>query len=350
MRRKIIPAIFLFLSAVLATLSLTSCGSQEEQKSGDQESEAALDLERTVVKQIAATGGRIDLETAEGARISVIFPQGSLSGDTAIAITPLAGAPFGDEEVLFNGFDLVVDGTDKGPELKSPALVVMSVEGTLPADAVVASVSEDGGYEISDTEVSSGNGRTQLLAAAEHFSAKIITIPGAKRAKQTKKRTFHWCIKIEDSFSASSQLNYTINVNMLLENLSGKVTGAYKGRGNFTTKSEGGGMQASAGGDLNDITIDVVRNDAPLASLETGDVTDAWVGSGGISMSQGGASGVAQVGGYAAGFSNSESVPVSVSVDENLKVTLTATFPQIGAATFRGYIYSVEIFPTGGTP
>lgn len=230
--------IFGLAAAILVmVLMVSSCGSSG--KSGSSGSSAtgakvAIDSAKAVEKKIpAAEGGQLSLDTTEGGKMKIIFPQEALTNDTSLVMTPISSTPFDGKDLLVKGFALEEKGTGKGPEMKSPAMIIFNVKGTVPAEASVIKYHEDDGdYDVVPSRVTSQDGKSIVTATVSSFSKYGMKIISKNEKDNTgqKPEDFDWVIYVKDKYSYNSgQIKKSVTIDLKAVNTSGNIWGQYNG-------------------------------------------------------------------------------------------------------------------------
>lgn len=327
---------------------LASCSSSEKRMGLS--SNIQLDTKNLVEKELAsAAGGSIALKADDGASIKIVFPQGSLEKDSMLVAAPLANQPLKDSSM--KGFSLEEKATGKGPSMKSPAFVVISVDKELPKDTSIVRLVGDG-YEAIPTVMKYEKGKTILSGTVNHFSAyttKQITPQEEQKAKLDEK-DFDWVIYVNDTYAfTNGPMQNSVTLNLKARNISGGgIMGTYYG--SATAKSTNymagakGSIDAPFASKSSNLKLEVgpylaeltpPPEDPNLAPLTTEDPDFSGFGS--ISMSTSG-TGIVESRGYrmAAGASNKSTVPIEVNII-GPQVRLIAKLPQ-ATLYFNGYI------------
>lgn len=233
----VLVVILLFLMFII-----TSCTSSKNTGSTGSGDKAILDDKRAVEKAVSAgQGGEINLDTAEGDKVRIVFPQGSLAKDASLVAAPLASAPLVDNNLLINGFSLEEKGVGKGPALRFPALIIFTAKGALPEGATIVKYRKDGkGYDIIPTKVKTKGGKSTLIAQVTGFSKYGVARNSQKSGQESAiPQKFNWVIYINDKASYTfNSMRSTVNLKIKAVNKSGDIEGIYTGTANARTDNE----------------------------------------------------------------------------------------------------------------
>ena len=120
--------------------------------------------DRTATRTITATGGALSATGSSGAGYTLTLPAGSLIGERAISVTPLASAPGLPITRLLGGVRFGPDGL----QLEQAATLAVTVPPGLPLAGIVGFTTKDDGtgFEVVPVTIV---GRTVSLAVS-HFS------------------------------------------------------------------------------------------------------------------------------------------------------------------------------------
>jgi hypothetical protein len=342
-------AVFVFLLFVLAG---AGCGSPKVAQNVEPEEEGPpMPKQGFSIK--AQDGGAIALKPADGSRIKIVFPQGSLESDSDLEV---AERPDSGEGVLSYGFSLNRKGGKDGPELKYPALLVFSLDKEVSKDASIVRYTSGGSYEVIPTRVSSKDGKTLLIAQVDHFSdygARQVEPEAIQSAKDSQgSADFNWVIYAQDSYDIDSgAMKRKVTLDFKAVNTSGDIAGEYKGYAHAQTSNKmdigSGGVTADSQVKDDNVSFSLepyvelaplVERDDDLADLEPEKLPDL-MGQGSLNMSGSGGGTVSARGyTYGAGLKVQDSHDAMTVVVTGPLVRLTVTVNGIGTMYFDGYI------------
>jgi len=200
--------------------------------------EARQDAQLAVEQVISAKeSGGLSIVTADGADISVIFPEQSLEKDTAIVLRPLTTAPLNDKELVVKGFQIEEKGKGgQGPRLSSSAVIRIALKTPITGDVSIIKYADDGkNYEVIPTLIEVEGQTTIFTAEVDAFSGygirKVTKQQIQDAADKRGKRNFTWAIEFKDSLKMTApdgtQVNMTLD--MTAVNPSGSMGGQYSG-------------------------------------------------------------------------------------------------------------------------
>lgn len=211
----------------LGLIPLSTSGPKAEQ-------DTQLAVERAIS---AAESGGLGIVTADGADISVIFPEQSLEKDAAIVLKPLTTAPLNDKELVVKGFQIEEKGkAGQGPKLISPAVIRISLKTPIAGDVSIIKYADDGkNYDVIPTTIEVEGQTTIFTAEVDAFSKYGIRRVTKKQiqdaADKMGKRNFTWAIEFKDSqeMKAPDGTQVTMTLDMTAVNPSGSMSGQYTG-------------------------------------------------------------------------------------------------------------------------
>lgn len=343
------------LVLLLAFLLVTTVGCGEPRQTSNQgqpeEDGPPLIAQQFSIK--AETGGAAQLDLGDGSRVKIVFPQSSLASDSALSIAPRYEQG---DDILSGGFSLSEAGSDLGPALNYPAIIIFYADKDMGKDVSIVRYLADGSYEVIPTTVSIANGKTALMAQVNHFSdygAKKITPAERESARDEQTENFNWVIYVNDSADVDSgTMKRKITLDFKAVNTSGGLGGQYTGyaRAKTTNDMEAMGGKLDADFQITDENVSFELSpyvelasltpdeDLPLAQLEPEKMPDL-MGQGTLHMT-GAGSGTIQIGAYGGSRSiNAEasSDPFTVVITDHL-VRLTVEIAGVGTTYFDGYI------------
>ncbi len=335
-------------------MSLVGCGQPKQLGSGlPQPEEEGPPIPKQEFSVKSQEGGSIALKQSDGSRVKIIFPQGALANDADIEVGERTERG---PDIASSGFSLNQKGSDQGPTLKYPALIVFGFDKELDKNVSVVRLKNGGAYDVIPTRVSVKNGKTSLVAQVDHFSdygTRYIDPAAGERAKQDQKPSdFNWVIYVKDSANVDAgSMQRKITLDFKAVNASGDIGGAYTGYAHATTNNDmeamGGKMDADFQIKDDNVTFevapyvelaDLVERDDGLANLEPEKLPD-FFGNGVMHMS---GSGVAtgRIGAYGGSRdvkAEDSSDPFTVAVTGPL-VRLSVNITGVGMVYFDGYI------------
>lgn len=354
MTTKTTRLLSVFSAMFLAAGTLAGCGKPADQSSKlPQPDEEGPPLPKQEVSLKAAEGGTVELKPADGSRIKIVFPQGSLSADADIEVserTERGG------DVFSNGFSLNQKGSESGPALKYPALLVFYVNKDEGKDVSIVRY-KPGGFDVVPTRVSVKDGKTVLLAQVDHFSdygtRKFAGGVGSGSGKQDKGTgDFNWVIYSKDSYDINAgAMKRKVTLDFKAVNASGDIAGEYRGYARAKTSNDmdigDGGVTADSSVSDDNVSFtlepyvelaDLVERDDGLANLEPEKEPDL-MGQGSLNM-RGSGSGTVTAHGrtVGAGLKVQDSRDAMTVAVTGPLVRLTVTVNGIGTMYFDGYI------------
>jgi len=217
----------LVLLVSLALVAFSTSGPKAEQ-------DTQLAVERVIS---AAESGGLGVMTADGADISVIFPEQSLEKDTTIVLKPLTTAPLNDKELVVKGFQIEEKGkAGQGPKLSSPAVIRISLKTPITGDVSIIKYADDGkNYDVIPTTIEVEGQTTIFTAEVDAFSKYGIRSVTKKQiqdaADKLGKRNFTWAVEFKDGqeMKAPDGTQVTMTLDMTAVNKSGSMSGQYTG-------------------------------------------------------------------------------------------------------------------------
>lgn len=339
---------------VFSVISLLSgCGTPKASQTTIQPEEEGPPTLKQEFSIKAQDGGAITLKPADGSLIKIIFPQGSLESDSDLEVAERTDRG---DEVLSNGFSLNRKGSEEGPALKYPAILVFTLDKEVPKEASIVRYKEGGAFDVIPTRVASKDGKTSLIAQVDHFSdyGTRLVDPGAiQSAKDSQESTdFNWVIYSQDSYDIDAgAMKRKVKLDFKAVNASGDIAGEYKGYAHATTANDmdigDGGVTADSSVNDDNVSFtlepyvelaDLVERDDDLANLEPEKMPDL-MGQGSLNMSGAGSGTVSARGRtYSAGLKVQDSHDAMTVVVTGPLVRLTVTVNGIGTMYFDGYI------------
>lgn len=353
------------------SLGLAGCGEPRSVTNQPQPEEDGPPLISQNFSIQADAGGTVPMDLGDGSRVKIIFPQDSLQSDAILSVAPRLAEG---DDLLSGGFSLTESGSNQGPALKYPAIIMLYANKDLGQDVSIVRYQADGSYEVIPTKVTVSNGQTALMAQVDHFSdygAKKITPAEREAAERNQQpQDFNWVIYVNGSEDVDSgAMKRKIMLDFKAVNSSGYVHGAYQGyaRAKTTNDMEAMGGKLDADFQISDeavsFTLEPYEKLAPLvpqeepaeldpalaplvppseddllAPLEPEQMPDL-MGQGTLHMT-GAGSGTVQIGAYGGSRSiNAEASndPFTVVVTGPL-VRLTVEITGVGTTYFDGYI------------
>lgn len=345
-------ALSAFAAVLLAASTLAGCGKPADQSSKlPQPEEEGPPIPKQEVSLKAAEGGTVELKPADGSRIKIVFPQGSLAADADIEVAERTERG---DDIFSNGFSLNQKGSESGPALKYPALLMFYVAKDAGKDVSIVRY-VPGGFEVVPTRVSVKDGKTMLVAQVDHFSdygtRKFAGGLGSSKQAEDSK-DFNWVIYSKDSYDIDAgAMKRKVTLDFKAVNTSGDIAGEYKGYAHAKTsnKMDIGDGGVTADSSVNDDNVsfslepyvelgDLVERDDGLANLEPEKLPDL-MGQGSLNM-RGAGSGTVSARGrtYGAGLKVQESNDAMTVAVTGPLVRLTVTVNGIGTMYFDGYI------------
>lgn len=360
-RAKLVLLVFI---AIFSLAILNSCGrtdskspSEIDASSGKGKSQGTVvvDTAKAVEKLVTAgEGGELSLQSDNDVKIKVIFPQESLANDAALVMAPISSTHLDGKDLLVKGFSLEEKGTGQSPAMKSPALIIFSVTGTVPDEASVIKYHDDGeGYDVIPSRIISKDGKSMVAASVSGFSKYgIKLIPDQdKNRSGIETEDFNWVIYIKDKFSfTTGPMQQSITVDLKAVNTSGYIFGKYSGSisalttndmeaygGKFTAPMKSNDPNLSFSVDIPVVPLVEPQKDGDVVPLtKPGDGPDL-IGYGQINMTTGGTA-TGTVGGFSVSedITNNSSVPFEIYII-GPRVRMMVKMPQ-GGMYFDGYI------------
>lgn len=300
----------------------------------------------------AEEGGAIELKPADGSRVKIVFPQGSLNHDSDLEVQE---RPDRGQDVTSYGFSLANKGSEEGPELKYPALLMFYVDKDLGQDVSIVRYTRDG-FEVVPTRVSLKDGKTALMAQVVHFSSygtRRVTSQAIQAAKNSQDASaFNWVIYVKDSADVDAgSMKRKVNLEFKAVNTSGDIAGQYKGYAHAKTTNDlealGGKIDADFQIKDENVSFDIepyvelgslVERDDGLANLEPEKWPD-YMGQGTLNMG-GSGTGTISAGGrsYSRGIDATQSRDSMTVAITGPLVRLSVTVNGVGTMYFDGYI------------
>lgn len=200
--------------------------------------EARQDAQLAVEQVISAKeSGGLSIVTADGADISVIFPEQSLEKDTVIVLRPLTTAPLNDKELVVKGFRIEEKGKGgQGPRLSSSAVIRIALKIPIAGDVSIIKYADDGkNYDVIPTLIEVEGQTTIFTAEVDAFSGygirKVTKQQIQDAADKRAKRNFTWAIEFKDSkeMKAPDGTQVKMTLDMTAVNPSGSMSGLYAG-------------------------------------------------------------------------------------------------------------------------
>ncbi len=341
------------LIALGAVVLLSGCGSPKIIQTDGQPEEEGPPMPKQGFPIKANDGGTAALKLADGTRIKIVFPQGSLESDAELEV---AERPDRGDGVVSYGFALNSKGSDEGPKLKYPALLVFNLDKEVPKDTSIVRYKAGGAYDVIPTRVSSKDGKSSLTAQIDHFSnygTRLVDPAAIESAKNSQEaKDFNWVIYSNDSYDIDAgAMKRKVKLDFKAVNTSGDIAGEYKGYAHASTANDmdigDGGVTADSSVNDDNVSFslepyvelgDLVERDDGLANLEPEKLPD-FMGQGSLNM-RGAGSGTVSARGYTygAGLKVQDSHDALTIAVTGPLVRLTVTVNGIGTMYFDGYI------------
>ncbi len=227
-----LAAVILFMAMMVS--SCKSSGNSISSGSTAAGAKVEIDSAKAVEKTIpAAEGGQLSLDTSEGGKMKVIFPEEALGQDSSLVMAPVSSTPFDGNGLLVKGFSLEEKATGKGPPMKSPAILIFSLRSAVAPEASIIKYREDGsGYDVIPSKVITNNGKSMVTASVSSFSKYGLKLLKDQEKDRSGKQPedFNWVIYVKDKNSYTyGGMKRSITIDLKAVNTSGNITGQYKG-------------------------------------------------------------------------------------------------------------------------
>lgn len=236
----------LVLSLAFSLVVTAGCGDPNQTSNQPQPEEDGPPLIAQEFSLKSAPGGAVRLDLGDGSRVKIIFPQDSLQSDTTLSVAPRYAEG---DDILSGGFSLTEAGSNQGPALKYPAIIMLYADKDMGQDVSIVRYQTDGSYEVIPTTVTVSNGQTALMAQVDHFSdygAQKITPAERESALHNQQlQDFNWVIYVNDSEDVDlPPMKRKVFLDFKAVNTSGYVFGEYKGYAHAKTTND---MEAMGG-------------------------------------------------------------------------------------------------------